>query len=91
MIHLKICITIFFLIFLSNICKVYSNAFDAALSLIKGNSRNIEQSNKEIDRSLYSRQLLVYGKSAQLKLQEGHVLLICENDCGFHILYYSHR
>lgn len=41
---------------------------------------------EKIDTSLYSRQLLVYGKSAQIRLLEGHIAIIGENSVTHEIL-----
>jgi hypothetical protein len=43
---------------------------------IKANVKEQTQSAPPVDSSLYSRQLLVYGESAQLKLRDAHVLVI---------------
>lgn len=45
-------------------------------SLIHGSSSLSESKTDRIDASLYSRQLFVYGESAQRKLKDAHVLLI---------------
>ncbi len=41
---------------------------------------------EKIDTSLYSRQLLVYGKSAQIRLLEGHIAIIGENSVTHEII-----
>lgn len=35
-----------------------------------------------VDASLYSRQLLVYGEGAQVKLSEAHILVVIQNGAG---------
>ena len=45
----------------------------------------IRESSRNVDEGLYSRQLLVYGKSAQRKMQDAHVLVI-----GQRLVLYQH-
>lgn len=49
-------------------------------SSTKTEDHSKEPIQQSIDTSLYSRQLFVYGKSAQMKLLEGKVVLIAEDD-----------
>lgn len=77
-------ITTHFLIYLFAICvEIGKSAIFCSLSSMIASSAYFTSSRSEeqsIDTSLYSRQLFVYGKSAQMKLLEGKVLLVAEDE-----------
>jgi hypothetical protein len=51
---------------------------------------SLNRNEDQVDEQLYSRQLLVYGKSAQRKMQEAHILVIGSRQ-GLLISFCTHK
>jgi hypothetical protein len=53
-----------------------SSSYLQSVGLLYSKDAMVESTQPAVDTSLYSRQLLVYGESAQIKLRDAHVLVI---------------